>query len=125
MTTRNYILLRTRRLKTVQGICSLESITKRSKALGNIVPTISSNRSSSIGSNASIASVSSVQIYKYESPQKSQLTDTSGTRFSVAKYFPGGDKFTSVKHRSTSVVSNDSSFDKTSSSISNGGSDAL
>ena len=77
----------------------------------------SSTRNSSIGSNASIASVSSVQVYKYESPQKSQLTDTSGTRFSVAKYFPGGDKFASVKHRSTSVVSNDSSFgfDKTSS----------
>ena len=82
-------------------------------------------RSCSIGSNASITSVSSVQIYKYESPQKSQLTDTSGARFSVAKYFPGGDKFTSVKHRSTSIVSNDSSFDRASSSFDNGGSDAM
>jgi hypothetical protein len=72
------------------------------------------NRNSSIGSNASTSS--SVQIYKYESPQKTMQANTSGARFSVAKYFPGGEKFKSVKRRSSSVYS-DEFGDKRSNSV--------
>ena len=66
---------------------------------------IHSHRNSSIGSDVSTSS--NVQVYKYTSPQKTIQTNTTGARFSVAKYFPGGEKFKSVKRRSSSVYSDD------------------